>query len=93
MWMAWALGVGAVAAILEVAVSRVIATDPPPLVAVPLLLIGLVTLPGTLAYALLGGVHDSGLSEWAALALVSVTSGIVWATVIRGVQYIRSQRS
>ena len=91
--MPWAVGVGVIVAILEVVVSRVMATDPPPLVAVPLLLIGIVTLPGTLVYALFGGVHDSGLPEWAALALVSVISGVVWATVIRGVQHIRSQRS
>lgn len=66
IWTAWVLGISLVAGLLDGVVSFVFtASNPPPLVAIPLGLLSLVALPGALLLPLLGGVHNPKLPAWA----------------------------
>ena len=84
-WALLTLAISVLVAIVRVVIGYVFASDPPFLLALPLWILGLIGLPGTIVYMMLGGVHDSGLTNTAAVFLVSVLSGITWATVIEAV--------
>jgi hypothetical protein len=56
-----------------------------------LFIIGLVGLPGTLVFFMLGGVHNSTLSDGAIGLLIACVSGAFWATVLMGIDRLRGR--
>ena len=93
-WMIWAASIGTIVAVTSIVGSVEIASHDPSAVGGSLLVLGaILSSPGVAVFALVGGVHGSGLPSWAAVLLVSLVSGAVWASVIRGAQRLRRRQA
>jgi hypothetical protein len=82
-WLARLATLSGLAAVYGGGVSTLAAHyDLPMPVEILLTILGVVELPGLIVFMLFGGVHASGLADWGALALISVVSGLFWATLL-----------